>query len=189
MKFGCNSVVNSVTEFESVVILPTSDRGCSKNRTYAITLEWQVGFAWNFWKIFSVIQIFKISIQLGPIRSLSADFQRLKFYEFFWIMSKSNNFWWRHFRSIMMSSEVKLVWHSRFWAEISENSNRFEFKSSSFSLEVGIWGLLFNFQWRKNRSKIAQIQYLKSVFRQIHYAESREHISFFILFWSEDSQF
>ena len=78
----------------------------------------------------------------------------------------------------MMSSEVKLVWHSRFWAEFFENSNRFEFPSSSFSLDFGTWGLLFNFQERKNRSKIALIHYLKGVFRQIHYAESREHISF-----------
>ena len=113
-------------------------------------------------------------------------------FEILWIsrvMPKSNHLWWRHFRSIMMSSEVKLVWHPRFWVELSFATKIFEFRPSSFPLDWPYWGLLFNFQQRKNRPKIAQIQYLKSVFRQIHYAESREHISFCILFWSEDSQF
>ena len=45
-----------------------------------------------------------------------------RMFEILWIsrvMPKSNHLWWRHFRSIMMSSEVKLVWHPRFWVELS----------------------------------------------------------------------
>ena len=78
---------------------------------------------------------------------------------------------------------------SRFRAELSFAIKILEFRPPRISLDFVEEGLLFNFQGRKNRSKIAQIQYLKGVFRQIDYAESREHISFGREFWSEDSQF
>ena len=127
-----------------------------------------------------------------PLGSDKVVISWFRTFEILWIsriMPKSNHSWWRHFRSIMMSSEVKLVWHPRSWVELSFAIKIFEFRPSRISLDLRTWGLLFNFQSRKNQSKIAQIHNPKGVFRQIHYAESREHISFFILFWSEDSQF
>ena len=102
-------------------------------------------------------------------------------FEILWIspvMPKSNHLWWRHFRSIMTSSEFKLHCDSRFWVEILYFSIRFEFQSSSFSLDFVEGGLLFNFQSQKNQSKIALIHKPKVVFSQTDHAESDEHISF-----------
>ena len=73
------------------------------------------------------------------------------------VMSKSNYLWWRHFRSIMMSSEVKLVCKSRFWVELSFAIKIFEFRPSRISLDLLYWGLLFNFQSRKNQLKLSKI--------------------------------
>ena len=102
-------------------------------------------------------------------------------FEILWIsrvMPKSNHLWWRHFRSIIMSSEVKLVWHPRFWVELSFAIKIFEFRPSRISLDFVEWGLLFNFQSQKNQSKIALIHKPKVVFSQTDHAESDEHISF-----------
>ena len=95
-----------------------------------------------------------------PIGSDKVVISWFKTFEILWIsriMPKSNHSWWRHFRSIMMSSEVKLLWHPRSWVELSFAIKIFEFRPSRISLDLRTWDLLFNFQSRKNQSKIAQI--------------------------------
>jgi len=102
-----------------------------------------------------------------PIGSDRVVISRFRTFEILWIsrvMPKSNHLWWRHCRSIMMSSEVKLVWHPKFWVELSFAIKIFEFRSSRISLDLFTWGLLFNFQNRTNQSKIAQIHNPKGVF-------------------------
>ena len=63
----------------------------------------------------------------------------------------------------MMSSEFKLVCDSRFWAELSFAYKSLKFRSSRFPLDFVEGGLLFDFQRRKNRKKIAQIHNPKGV--------------------------
>ena len=87
-----------------------------------------------------------------------------KVYNFQITMWKSNHLWWRHFQSIMMSSEVKLVCDSRFWVELSFAIKIFEFRPSRISLDFVEWGLLFNFQSQKNQPKFAPIHNPKGVF-------------------------
>ena len=75
---------------------------------------------------------------LYPIGSDKVVISWFMTFEILWIsrvMSKSNHLWWRHFWSIMMSSEVKLVFHSRFWVELSFAIKIFEFRPSRISLD------------------------------------------------------
>ena len=106
---------------------------------------------------FSVVGLAKNTLwvmNLGPLGSDKVVISWFRMFEILWIsrvMPKSKHLWWRHFRSIMMSSEVKLVWHPRFWVELSFATKIFEFWPSRISLDLRTWDLLFNFQSRKNR--------------------------------------
>ena len=64
----------------------------------------------------------------------------------------------------MTSSKVWLVCDSRFWAELLFAIKILEFRPPTISLDFVEGGLLFNFQGRKNRSKIAQIHNPQGVF-------------------------
>ena len=74
---------------------------------------------------------------------------------------------------------LTFISHKNFWISTIQFFSGSRYMRATFQFSIT----------KKKRSKIAQIQYLKGVFRQIDYAESREHISFGREFWSEDSQF